>query len=85
MIEFEIKNPIPLFEKWGINHIDHLSPSIMVKGLKDIHPWPLLSVTLSIYKNKVKFILFPVFVGPNVRRMRVRLIFLTFTFTTKFR
>jgi hypothetical protein len=33
---------------------DHLPPSIMVKGLKDIHPWPLLGVSLSIQKNKVK-------------------------------
>jgi len=65
MIEFEIKNPIPLFEKWGMNHIDHLSPSIMVKGLKDIHPWPLFDWSLSIYINKVKSIRFPVFAGPN--------------------
>jgi len=36
------------------SYIDHLPPSIMVKGLKDIHPWPLLRETLSIYKNKVK-------------------------------
>ena len=47
------------------SYIDHLSPSIMVKGLREIHPWPLFDWSLSIYINKVKSIRFPVFAGPD--------------------
>jgi len=37
----------------------------MVKGLKDIHSWPLFDWSLPIYINKVKPIHFLVFGEPN--------------------
>jgi hypothetical protein len=61
----KIKNP-SLFLRNGVKSFpDHLTPSITVKGLKDILSWPLFDWSLPIYIEKVKSIRFLAFVDPN--------------------